>query len=451
LNAALRILKGRPLLIADVWHGLVGDSRERVSKEFDHLLMREVMRSELIRVQSLIVVTAALAIIVTLVHIFVPDAVQRIWRGGASPNSLYPVLIGFILFELWIYRVISHYLALDRDMPVYRRYIGAFVETSLPTFVLALQIESMGPVRALGFVMPLVYFIFVILSTLRLDFWLSTFTGFVAASELLFMALHYRPEINPDPEPEIYYHVARSVMILLCGVLAGAVGVQLRRGFAASILAATARDRVTSLFGQHVSPQVVERLLLEGASTESDIRKVAVMFVDFRSFTAGARSRSPQDVVDRLDGAFAVLVEILDRHGGIVNKFLGDGFLALFGAPFEAEDPAHRAVGAAREMLAAMERINSGSSWPLRIGIGIHFGEVVAGNIGSPRRKEYTVIGDTVNFASRLEALNKDFHSQLLISSSVRDELGKDGSDAVSLGEVPIRGYDKPMTIWQLG
>jgi adenylate cyclase len=443
--------RGGSLQIADVWHGLVGGSHERVSKEFDHLLMREVMRSELVRVWTLIVVTFAIAVIVTLVHIFLPGVVQRIWRGGASPNSLYPIMFGFILFELWIYRVISHHLALDRDMPVYRRYIGAFVETSLPTFVLALQIESMGPVRALGFVVPLVYFIFVILSTLRLDFWLSTFTGFVAASELFYMAMIYRPAINPDAQPEIYYHVARSVLILLCGVLAGAVGVQLRRGFAASILAATARDRVTSLFGQHVSPQVVERLMLEGTSTESDIRKVAVMFVDFRSFTAGARTRSPQDVVERLDGAFAVLVDILDWHGGIVNKFLGDGFLALFGAPFDAEDPAHRAVAAAREMLAAMERINSGSSWPLRIGIGIHFGDVVAGNIGSPRRKEYTVIGDTVNFASRLEALNKDFNSQLLISSSVRDVLGEDGGDAVSLGEVPIRGYDKPMTIWQLG
>jgi adenylate cyclase len=396
-------------------------------------------------------VTLATAVIVTLVHIFLPEVVQRIWRGGVSPNSLYPVLIGFVLFELWVYRVISHHLTLDRDLPVYRRYIGAFVETSLPTFVLALQIESMGPVRALGFVMPLVYFIFVILSTLRLDFWLSTFTGFVAASELFYMSMHYRPAINPDPEPEIYYHLTRSLVMLMCGVLAGAVGVQLRRGFAASILAATARDRVTSLFGQHVSPQVVERLLLEGTNTESDIRQVAVMFVDFRSFTAGARIRSPQDVVDRLDGAFAVLVEILDRHGGIVNKFLGDGFLALFGAPFEAEDPAHRAVAAGREMLAAMERINRDTSWPLRIGIGIHFGEVVAGNIGSPRRKEYTVIGDTVNFAARLEALNKDFNSQFLISSSVRDVLGDDGRDAISLGEVPIRGYDKPMMVWQLG
>ena len=155
--------------------------------------------------------------------------------------------------------------------------------------------------------------------------------------------------------------------------------------------------------------------------------------------------------MDRLDGAFAVLVEILDRHGGIVNKFLGDGFLALFGAPFEAADAAHRAVDAAREMLDAMNSVNAASGWRLRIGIGIHFGEVVAGNIGSPRRKEYTVIGDTVNFASRLEALNKDFNSQFLISAAVRDALGQECSDAVSLGEVAIRGYDRPMTVWQLG
>jgi adenylate cyclase len=334
-----------------------------------------------------------------------------------------------------------------RDLPLFRRYLGALIETSMPTVALALHINSMGSVAALGFVVPMTYFIFIILSTLRLDFWLSAFTGFVAAAELLAMAVFY----HPDPEISVFYHAARSLILLIGGMLAGAVGMQLRRQFEASIKAATARDRITNLFGQHVSPQVVERLMAEGTRTDSDIRRVAVMFVDFRSFTAGARTRTPQEVVNRLDGAFAILVDILDRHGGIVNKFLGDGFLALFGAPLEAPDPAHRAVAAAREMLEANARVNEATSWPLRIGIGIHLGEVVAGNIGSPRRKEYTVIGDTVNFASRLEALNKDFNSQFLISEAVRNALGDACNDAVALGEVEIRGYERPMAVWRLG
>lgn len=317
---------------------------------------------------------------------------------------------------------------------------------------LYLQMKAMGPAQALAFVVPLAYFIFIILSTLRLDFWLSAFTGLVAAAELFAMAMLYRPEqFAAEPAPDFAFHLVRCIVILVCGVLAGAVGMQLRRQFEASIKAATARDRITNLFGQHVSPQVVERLMAEGKSTDSEIRRVAVMFVDFRSFTAGASTRTPREVVDRLDGAFATLVDILDRHGGIVNKFLGDGFLALFGAPLDAPHPARHAVAAAREMLEANERVNRESSWPLRIGIGIHVGDVVAGNIGSSRRKEYTVIGDTVNFAARLEALNKEFNSQFLVSAAVHEALGQDRDDAKSLGEVAIRGYDRPMTVWQLG
>jgi adenylate cyclase len=422
-----------------------------VSADFTHVLMQQVMRTELIRIKALIATTAVLTIMLFTLYFFDPYAVNHLWHGGLKPSRLYAILIPFILFELWVHAVISRHLRLDRDVPVYRRYLGALIETSMPTLALTLHIDSMGPVQALGFVAPFIYFIFIILSTLRLDFWLSTFTGFVAAAELLCMAMFYHRADSADPPPDLYYHAVRSVVVLICGMLAGAVGVQLRRQFEASILAATARDRITNLFGQHVSPQVVERLMAEGAATGSDIRRVAVMFVDFRSFTAGARSRSPQEVVDRLDGAFAVLVDILDRHGGIVNKFMGDGFLALFGAPFESEDAAHHAVAAAREMLAANERFNQATSWPLRIGIGIHIGEVVAGNIGSPRRKEYTVIGDTVNFAARLEALNKDLNSQFLISSEVHDALGEDARDAVPRGEVEVRGYDRPVPVWQLG
>ena len=432
------------------WGKKAKDQHSGVSAEFQRALMQEVMTTELLRIKALIATTAVFGVILGTVYFFASEAVSRVWHGNLKPQYLYSILVPFILFELWVHGQITRHMRQGRDLPVIRRYIGALIETSMPTVALALHINSMGSVAALGFVTPMTYFIFIILSTLRLDFWLSAFTGAVAAVELFCMAMFYHPAVGAQAEP-VYYHAARSLILLVCGVLAGAVGHQLRRQFEASIKAATARDRITNLFGQHVSPQVVERLMAEGAGAGSDIRRVAVMFVDFRSFTAGARTRSPQEVVDRLDGAFAVLVDILDRHGGIVNKFLGDGFLALFGAPLEAAEPAHKAVAAAREMLEANARVNETTSWPLRIGIGIHLGDVVAGNIGSSRRKEYTVIGDTVNFASRFEALNKDFNSQFLISEAVRDALGEACGDAVSLGVVEIRGYERPMAVWRLG
>jgi adenylate cyclase len=424
--------------------------RTDVSAGFAQELTREVMRTELIRVRALILTGCILTLALTAMYLIDPVVVNRTWRGRFGPAAVYGVLIGFILFEVWVHGQIRRNLKLQQDLPVVRRYLGGLIETTLPTVLLVLQIRSMGPSQALAFIMPFIYFIFVILSTLRLDFWLSSFTGFVAGAELFAVAMYYQ-DVDASGEPQLYFHAVRSLIILMCGLLAGAVGLQLRRQFAASIAAASARDRVTNLFGQHVSPQVVERLMAEGTSAAGDLRRVAVMFVDFRGFTAGAQSRTPQEVVGRLDGAFAVLVDILDRHGGIVNKFLGDGFLALFGAPLETADAAHRAVSAGREMLTAMDRINAQTSWPLRIGIGIHFGEVVAGNIGSPRRKEYTVIGDTVNFASRLEALNKEFGSQFLISAAVREALGEDGDDAVALGEVEVRGYEQKVAVFQLG
>lgn len=418
--------------------------------EFNHALMRQTLNTELLRVKALIATATLFFVITTVVDIFVPRISEWIWPNRTRILDVHVVIVSFIAFELLILFRIKAHMRRDRDVPVVWRYISALVETSMPTLVLIMQIEGIGADRALGFGAPLVYFIFIILSTLRLDFWLSSFTGLVAAAELLTVALTGRPSIDVSQHPEIYYHGERSFIIFLSGLLAGAVGVQLRRQFAASIEAASARDRVTDLFGQHVSPQVVERLMKEGTAEARDIRQVAVMFVDFRGFTAAARSKSPQEVVDRLDGAFAVLVEILERHGGIVNKFLGDGFLALFGAPFETRDAAAQAVAAAREMVASMQDVNAASSWPLRIGIGIHLGEVVAGSIGSPRRKEYTVIGDTVNFASRLEALNKEFGSQLLISTEVRQAAGDGAENAVFHGEVVVRGYDRPFEVWQL-
>jgi adenylate cyclase len=425
--------------------------RRALSPEFKHALAREVLKTERLRIIALIVTATVLAAGLTTADVVAPAILDRIWRGHFPVLYLLAGYVGFVLFEASVLALVSRQLKRDLDVPRARRYLGAFIETSLPSLVLVVHMNNMGAVQALGFVGPFLYFVFIILSTLRLDFWLSTFTGFVAAAELLGLALFHpaaRASVG-DPMLATAFLISRSAVIFACGILAGAVGVQLRRQFEASIAAATARDYVTNLFGQHVSPQVVDRLLAAGSTTNSDTRQVAVMFVDIRGFTAAARARTPQEVVDRLDAAFTVLVEIVDRNGGIVNKFLGDGFLALFGAPLDDPDAPRRAVTAAREMLAAIEQHNIRSDWPLRIGIGLHLGHVVAGNVGSPRRKEYTVIGDTVNLASRIEGLNKKFESQLLISDAVQQAIGHD-VDAVALGDVPIRGYEQPVRVWRL-
>ena len=418
-----------------------------VSAEFHHALMRQILKTEVVRVTAVIVFTSGLALTALAVYFIAPAGIDRIWHGHFAPPLVLAIVLPFVAFELAVLYLVKRRIALDRDIPVVRRYVGSFIETSLPTVLLAIHITVMGATEALGFVAPLVYFLFIVLSTLRLDFWLPAFTGLVAAVELFAMAMLYHPDLPRNVD----YHLMRSVVIFICGLLAGGVALRLRRQFEASIAAASTRDRVTNLFGQHVSPQVVERLLLDETATAGELRRVVVMFVDFRSFTVQAQQRSPREVVERLDRAFAVLVEILDRHGGIVNKFLGDGLLALFGAPIAHDDAVRQAVDAARDMLAAMERDNAAGDWALRIGIGVHVGEVVAGTIGSPRRKEYTVIGDAVNLASRLESLNKELGTQCLISAAVYDALGEAGRDAVPLGEMKVRGYERPVAVWRLG
>jgi adenylate cyclase len=431
--------------------GPVAKAPSPLLAEFRQALSHEMLQTERLRIKALIVTVVLVTVTLSVAYLLTPESFARISNGQFDLVSSYVTTIPLLLFEFFILHKVNQRIATGGDIVVVRRYLSALIETSIPTAVLYLHMDWMGPTQALAFGAPLSYFIFIILSTLRLDFWLSTFTGFVAAAQMFALAMLYHPaQFASDPHPDIAFQSIRSLLILLGGVLAGAVGVQLRRQFEASIAATAARDRVTNLFGQHVSPQVVERLMASSPGVAGETRHVAVMFVDIRAFTAAARVRAPHEVVERLDSAFAVLVDVLDRHSGIVNKFLGDGFLALFGAPIADPDAAQRAVAAAREMLAAMESSNIDSEWPLRIGIGVHIGPVVAGNVGSPRRKEYTVIGDTVNFASRLESLNKEFGSQLLISAAVREALGPHGSDAVLLGEVPIRGYDDPQAIWRL-
>ena len=398
----------------------------------------------------IVIILAMVLAAVMIVLNFIPEIDERLFDKKV-PGWVPLAGIGpYLLYELATLSILRWRSAKGKDFPRIARFGNALIETSLPASITYVLSGYMQPQLVFAFWPPLLFFVFILLSTLRLDFWLSVWTGTVAAvlqMVLVLELLPMDPTATADNMPLFY--VGRSMVLFGSGVVAGLVAVSLRRQFENSILAGAARDRVTNLFGQHVSPSVVERLLATQAEPPSELRTICVLFLDIRGFTAMTRQRPAGETVELLNAFFAEMIDVVDRHHGIINKFLGDGFLALFGAPLADPSAAQNALGAARAMIEAVEAWNKERpSQALRVGIGIHMGEAVTGVVGSPRRKEYTVIGDTVNLAARLEQLTKETGSQVLVSNSVHAAVAADG--AVDLGPLAIRGYDEKVQVWRV-
>src|SRR5712671_3553406 len=196
------------------WWGSRGERRPAVPADFAHALTREILLTELLRVKVILFTLSLLLAILTVVYAISRDGIERIWHGHLPVLPLCSAFLLFAVFELSVLRLLGQRLAQGRDAPYARRYLGALIETSLPTVALYLQMNAMGPAQALAFVAPLIYFIFIILSTLRLDFWLSAFTGLVAAAELFGLAVFYHPaQFADDPVPDLGFHVLRSLII----------------------------------------------------------------------------------------------------------------------------------------------------------------------------------------------------------------------------------------------
>ena len=422
---------------------------EGTTDGYAHALRREILRSEQQRMRALAIILAVLLFATVTGSIVFSDLTHRLFTGGITPTMPLRAIGPFVAYEVCALAFLRWRIAQDKDFPRYGRFVNALIETTLPSVIIYRLAQQMDAAQVFGFWPPMLYFIFIVLSTLRLDFWLSLWTGAVAAVQQLVLAFWLLPiETGGETiEHSIYYHASRSVILLLAGLVAGVVAESLRRQFDNSVAAAQARDRITNLFGLHVSPAVVEQLL--DAELVSETRTVCILFLDIRGFTAMTRARPAGETVALLNDFFAEMIEIVDRHNGIINKFLGDGFLALFGAPLADPKAAMNALASGHAMLAAVDKWNAArSAQAMRVGIGIHIGDAVTGTVGSPQRKEYTVIGDAVNLAARLEQLTKETGARLLVSDPLHQAAMVDG--AIDLGPMPIRGYGEPVRVWRV-
>lgn len=219
------------------------------------------------------------------------------------------------------------------------------------------------------------------------------------------------------------------------------------------------RRRTRAMFGRYLSTAVVDQLMREPDVQLGGVKEeVTVLFSDIRGFTSFSEGKPPEEVVSRLNEYFTAMTRCVFRHGGTLDKYLGDGLMALFGAPLHAPDHPRRAVAAAVEMLKSLDELNR--SWEARgevtlgLGIGINSGRVVVGNIGCPERMDYTVIGEAVNLAARLEAMNKEYGTRIILSEyTVRLLQEGDlppGWALEELGPAQVRGLAEPVRILTL-
>jgi adenylate cyclase len=219
------------------------------------------------------------------------------------------------------------------------------------------------------------------------------------------------------------------------------------------------RTRLRQIFGRYVSDEVVEKLLATGKQPNlgGEAVTVTVLFSDIRNFTPMSESLAPQEVVELLNNYFSRACEPILEQGGTVDKFIGDAIMAVFGSPAPYPDHAQRAIAAA---LAMAEKASDFRAWISRrfpkrdwqdfhIGIGLHTGEVVVGNVGSPKRFEFTAIGDTVNTASRLESLTKDLGWTIVASAATIKAAGP-GVTTGGRKEVQVKGRQEPVKVLEV-
>jgi adenylate cyclase len=227
----------------------------------------------------------------------------------------------------------------------------------------------------------------------------------------------------------------------------------LANGFNQMVDGLRERDKLRVTMGKYMTEEVLQHVLAGEVELGGKLLEITILFCDLRGFTTFAEKRSAQELVGILNEYFTEMVDCVMGEGGVVDKYIGDNIMAVFGAPVSRPDDAMRAVRSALAMRAALAKLNARFAErgiePLRFGIGLHTGEVVAGNIGSAKRMEYTVIGDAVNVASRLESKTKDLETDLLISDATRERLDP-SIDVEAIGEVNVKGRAQAVKIFKV-
>lgn len=228
-------------------------------------------------------------------------------------------------------------------------------------------------------------------------------------------------------------------------------------GYNKMLLGLEEREKLKGLFGQYLTREVSEEILNGRVKLGGDYFEATIMFTDIRNFTSMSEKMSPEEVLSFLNSYMEKMIDVIVKHGGIIDKFMGDGILATFGVPVRTDNHPKQAILAALDMKKALSILNEirekEGNEPIKIGIGVHTGLVIAGNIGNNYKTEYTIIGDTVNLASRIEGLTKEYKSSILISGATYDLIPESLKNTLKMDVIPqvsVRGKSDTVQLYKL-
>jgi adenylate cyclase len=417
-------------------------------------LRQEIVLGEKFRLFILAVVLGVMLVISSVVYLMYQEELDTILKSNVFIWIV--ILLGFLLIRSYnIQKLIAYRLRKGKTFNPLLRYLNITFEVSVPTILILIISQNIIPLYAMTTPIVFFYFIFIVLSTLELDFKISLFTGALAAIQFLLLSLYFQSHTDLESIIPTYRltapFIGKAGIMFLTGLIAGLVAHEIRKRIVNSYKILEERNRIERIFGQQVSSKLVGELLKDKQDITSKKTFVCVLFLDIKDFTPFSEGKSPEQIIKYQNDVFAGMIEIINEHNGLINQFMGDGFMATFGAPLSSQDDCQDAVNAALGIKQMIDEKNHLGLIPeTQIRIGIHAGEAVTGNVGTSIRKQYSITGNVVILASRLEQLNKEYDSNILISKEVNDKIDKKSAKAKEIGPVNVKGRQKPIDVYML-
>lgn len=414
--------------------------------ELERCIDLEIVKTEKKRLEIFLAFTLFGIVLLFINILFFPVTISEVFIDNRSIN--FGILVSFVLsiFLLMSRFMVGKIASCEKPLPSAYKIYSVLIESGIPFVWLIVLITWEENAQFLNSPLIFLYIPIIVVSSLHLSFILSVFNGLIIG--VVYAGITFWTFENYDTSallPNIVFYT-KSIMFLLSGVIAGMVAEELKKRLKISVETQDEKDSIEALFSQQVSKEVVQAL--KSTNGESSKIEATVLFLDIRDFTNRVQHLSPERVNEFQNKFFEPLMDCIHKNNGVINQIMGDGLMATFATATDGNYEG--AYNATVEIFNRIGAMNESTQNQINIGVGIHSGEIIAGNIGNEIRQQFSMSGIPVIVAARLEQMTKDYDCSLIVSSTFYEKVKHLTGGGTSLGLVKMKGIDAEMEIIKL-